>query len=90
VGSHASPFVADCDGDGGKDLLVGDGEGYTHLYRNTTTSGEPQLFKDGMVIFDSEELMVDGFSSPFLIDWNQDGANELFVGSSRGGIFYLN
>jgi hypothetical protein len=89
VESHASPFVADWDGDGGKDLLVGDGEGYTHLYRNTSTGGEPHLFNDGMITLNSEELMVDGFSSPFLIDWNQDGTNELFVGSSSGGIVYL-
>jgi hypothetical protein len=90
VGSHASPFVADWDGDGGNDLLVGDGEGYIHLYRTRTTSGEPQLFKDSMVILDGQELMVDGFSSPFLIDWNQDGASELLVGTSSGGIYYLN
>jgi hypothetical protein len=90
VGSHASPFVADWDGDGAKDLLVGDGEGYIHLYRNSTTSGEPHLFKDRMVILDNQELMVEGFSSAFLIDWNQDGANELLVGSSSGSIYYLN
>jgi len=91
VESHASPFVADWDGDGRKDLLVGDGEGYTHLFRNSTTSGEgPHLFKDRIVILDNQELMVDGFSSPFLIDWNQDGKHELLLGSSSGGIDYFN
>jgi hypothetical protein len=82
--------VADWDGDGAKDLLVGDGEGYIHLYRNSTISGEPDLFKDRMVILDSQELIVEGFSSAFLIDWNQDGSNELLVGSSSGSIYYLN
>ena len=89
VESNASPFVADWDGDGRKDLLVGDGEGYTHLFRNSTTSGEPHLFRDRTIILDGDELMVEGFSSPFLIDWNQDGKNELLLGSSGGGINYL-
>jgi hypothetical protein len=89
VGSHAAPFVADWDGDGGKDLLVGDGEGYTHLYRNSTISGEPQLFKDSKLTLDNQELMVEGYSSPFLIDWNQDGKNELLLGSRSGGIYHL-
>lgn len=89
VEGHASPFVADWDGDGRKDLLVGDGEGYTHLFRNTTTSGEPHLLQDGIVILDGQELLVAGFASPFLIDWNQDGRNELLLGSSSSGIDYL-
>jgi hypothetical protein len=89
VGSHAAPFVADWDGDGRKDLLVGDGEGYTHLYRNSSTRGEPFLLKDRLVTLDSQELMVEGFSSPFLIDWNQDGKKELLLGSCSGGIYYL-
>ena len=90
VESNASPFVADWDGDGRKDLLVGDGEGYTHLFRNNSTSGEPHLVEDGTVVLDGDELMVEGFSSPFLIDWNQDGKNELLLGSSGGGISCLN
>jgi hypothetical protein len=89
VGSHAAPFVADWDGDGRKDLLVGDGEGYTHLYRTTNTSGQPHLFKDTRVSIDGQEVMVEGFSVPFLIDWNQDGKNELLLGSTDGSIYFL-
>ena len=90
VVSHASPFVADWNGDGENDLLVGDGEGYIHLYRAHTASGKPQLVKDSVVSVDGHEVIVNGYASPFLIDWNQDGAHELLVGTSRGGIYYLN
>lgn len=50
---HAAPFVCDFDGDGLKDLLVGQfGKGILWIYRNEGTSSEPNLaagikFKDG-------------------------------------------
>lgn len=50
---HAAPFVCDFDGDGLKDLLVGQfGEGILWIYRNEGTNSQPKLaagvkFKDG-------------------------------------------
>jgi hypothetical protein len=50
---HAAPFVGDFDGDGVKDLLVGQfGDGILWIYRNTGTDSAPVLapgvkFKDG-------------------------------------------
>ena len=50
---HAAPFVCDFDGDGLKDLLVGQfGEGLLRIYRNEGTNSEPELaagmkFKEG-------------------------------------------
>jgi hypothetical protein len=50
---HAAPFVVDFDGDGVKDLLVGQfGEGILWVYRNVGTNARPKLaagvkFKDG-------------------------------------------
>lgn len=50
---HAAPFVADFDGDGVHDLLVGQfGGGKLFIYRNAGTNAAPklagaQLFKDG-------------------------------------------
>ena len=50
---HAAPFVGDFDGDGVRDLLVGQfGEGVLWVYRNEGTNARPKLaagakFKDG-------------------------------------------
>jgi hypothetical protein len=50
---HAAPFVGDFDGDGVRDLLVGQfGDGILWIYRNQGTNAAPRLaagvkFKDG-------------------------------------------
>jgi len=50
---HAAPCVCDFDGDGIRDLLVGQfGDGLLWIYRNEGTNAEPKLaagvkFKDG-------------------------------------------
>ena len=55
LGGHAAPSVADLDGDGVRDLLVGQfvGEGDNpfqapmRIYRNAGTDGEPRLAASG-------------------------------------------
>ena len=44
-GGHAAAFVADIDGDGKKDLLVGVYNGNLRIYRNTGSNSKP-VFKD--------------------------------------------
>ena len=86
VGSFAAPFMADWNGDGRKDLLVGDGEGYIHLY-HSSAEGAPQFIRAEKVQVNGQELMVEGSAVPFLIDWDHNGTKELLIGSSDGCIY---
>jgi hypothetical protein len=42
---HSGPWVEDVDGDGKKDLVVGDFSGLFRLYRNEGTNQEPRYTK---------------------------------------------
>lgn len=87
IGGHATPLVADWDGDGGKDLLVRDGEGRQYLFLNSVVSGEPDFLTAETVPADERELMLDGFPVPVLIDGYQDPEKEYVIGSSTGDLY---
>ncbi|MBI2447803.1 MAG: VCBS repeat-containing protein [Candidatus Omnitrophica bacterium] len=87
IGSFASPFVTDWDGDGKKDLLLGEGTysaNSVYLYLNTGSDSLP-LFKEGsrryLAYGDGREHLI-----PFAIDWNKDGTKDLIVGDKEGHI----
>src|SRR5262249_27212523 len=49
-GGDAGPFVADWDGDGKPDLLVGAGDGSVWWYRNIGSAKAPELAKGEMLV----------------------------------------
>jgi hypothetical protein len=87
VGSFAAPFVADWNGDGKQDILIGDGDGFIHLYLDVSTGAEPKLIAAGLVKVNDERIAVDGAAAPFLVDWNNDGRKDLLAGSQEGSVY---
>jgi hypothetical protein len=89
VPGDAGPFVADWDGDGRFDLLVGAGDGSVTLYRNTGSATKPELAQGVHLVPPGET--THGSDAPkeprrgtrskvCVADWNGDGSVDLLVG----------
>ena len=85
-----APFVCDCDGDGRRDLLVGEGNyGYVYFYRNTNTDAAPILAPGVRLMVGSNPLTVSYRATPYLYDWDGDGLNDLLCGNGDGWVFFF-
>lgn len=93
VSAYAAPSVADWDGDGLPDLLVGENSGAIHWFRNTGSLGKPLLAAPAALLpapagqgrlKPGEEPGRSG-GRPFLsvVDWNRDGVPDLLVGDCQ-------
>jgi hypothetical protein len=90
VGHDAGPFVADWDGDGKADLLVGSGDGSVRFFRNTGTAGAAKLGAGKTIVPATEshggeagmpKHATRGVRSKLCVaDWNGDGRLDLLVG----------
>ncbi len=78
VGRRSAPFLADIDGDGDLDLLVGSDDQGVVLYRNQGTKAEPRFVRDPGFSVDVPPL-----SSPVLVN------GQLVVGNAGGGIVWM-
>jgi hypothetical protein len=87
VSYRATPCFCDWDGDGRKDLLCGNGDGYVTFFRNTATEGAPLLAAGVRLQAGGVDLNLGIRSVVRLFDWDGDGVNDL-VASSNDGVYW--
>ena len=80
---NISPTFGDLDGDGDKDLILGDADGKLHLFSNVG-AGNFQLTTPNY-----QNIDIGQFAQPQLIDVNRDGLTDLIVGEQDGTLNFL-
>jgi hypothetical protein len=93
-GGKSGPIVADWDGDGLNDLLVGMGDGSVVWFRNVGTEKEPQ-FARGKELVSKSPFGLDLLNRKpgelgvrvkiHAVDWNGNGRLDLLLGDRSGG-----
>jgi len=94
VGRDSKPTFADIDNDRDFDLFVGE-EGNINFFRNTGTATNP-IFTLDETFFEDDEDNEDGDVeialsdiSPTVVDIDNDGDLDAFVGEERGDIYFF-
>jgi hypothetical protein len=83
------PTFGDIDADGDIDLLIGEENGFIHLFKNTAGAGATATFILTGPNF--QGIDVGKFSTPQLVDVNEDGLLDLIIGEENGNLnFYEN
>jgi len=84
AGRRSAPLLADLDGDGDLDLLVGsEMEGLT-VYQNRGTRNIPRFVRDSVTL-----PSVPALAAPAAGDFDRDGDLDLVIGNVGGGAVYL-
>ncbi|MGQ9367075.1 beta strand repeat-containing protein [Azospirillum sp. ST 5-10] len=86
---YATPSVVDIDGDGDLDMVVGNGDGDTVVFRNVGASGAPSFTLEGSNPFGLANSGGDGYARPSIVDIDGDGALDALIGNAAGDTILL-
>jgi len=89
VGERAAPVADDWNGDGRKDLIIGNMDGNIIIYLNRGTDDAPVFGPPYFLQVDGEVFDAGSRASPRIFDWNGDGLKDLLVGELEGYVYYL-
>jgi len=89
AGERAAPVADDWDGDGKKDLIIGNMEGNIVIYLNKGSDSLPAFDSSFLLQVDGKVFDAGTRSAPRLYDWNKDGFKDLLAGEMEGYVYYL-
>ena len=105
-GSLVVPELVDWDGDGKLDIISGTSTGEIYFFKNRGTNTNPAFFNPEPLKAGGEMIKIQGgyresiqgpietrwgYTSPTVVDWNQDGLPDILTGDVRGKFMvYLN
>ncbi|MEB3831064.1 FG-GAP-like repeat-containing protein, partial [Phormidium sp. CCY1219] len=87
VGTYATPTFVDIDNDGDLDAFIGQIFGNTRYFENTGSATAPTFAAAGVNPFGLTK--VGFYASPTLVDIDNDGDLDAFIGNSNGNIRYF-
>ena len=83
---NLAPCPVDWHNSGRLDLLVGNYTGLIYLFENVGTRAEPRFGGGTPLRLGRRPLRVAGFSTPVVVDWNNNGKKDLVCGDLLGRI----
>ena len=88
VGNYSAPAFCDVDFDGDYDAFIGNQSGNIIFFRNNGTSTDPDF---GIQVTNPFGISnVVSYASPSFVDIDNDGKEDLFVGTGNGITYYFN
>ena len=76
-----APSIGDLDGDGDKDMLIGDNTGYMYYLENNSGNASDFSFRDP--VYQAFNIKVGAHARPFIFDFNEDGLGDILLGEQN-------